>query len=263
MQVVQQSLGAQLLQVQWRHSDVPLLYLSPIVLGDAPRRGGVPILFPQFAERGTLAKHGFARNLSWQCLEQTSAADQSWWRSHYRLVISPTLLPEWPYEARLDLWIDCEAHQLEMRVQIGNPGSQAFSWTGGLHPYFYLDDVLQARIVGLSNISCEDRYATDLSALVPNEPELRLDGQPIERLYLDTPTLELLQPQRRLKIGCTGFTEWMIWNPGQAQEGQFSDLPPGDWRHFICIEPVIAKKPLQLEPAQIFEGVLRVQTIRD
>ena len=28
-------------------------------------RGGIPVIFPQFAERGSLVKHGFARILPW------------------------------------------------------------------------------------------------------------------------------------------------------------------------------------------------------
>jgi glucose-6-phosphate 1-epimerase len=259
MRLVQQSLGAQLLQVQWQGSDLPLFDLSPITLRDAPRRGGVPILFPQFADRGALAKHGFARNLSWHCLEQTSAADQSRQSAHYRLDIGRALLPEWPYAASLNVYVNCQPNQLQMRLQICNTGTQAFDWTGGLHPYFYVDDLLQAHLLGLADVSCEDRYATDLSALVPNEVDVRFDGQPLERLYLDTPTLELVQAQRRIKLDCTGFSQWMIWNPGQAGETLFSDLPPGDWRRFICIEPVIAKQAHRLEPTQVFEGMLHVQ----
>jgi glucose-6-phosphate 1-epimerase len=260
MRLVQQSLGAQLLQVQWQESDMPLLYLSPMILGDAPRRGGVPILFPQFADRGALAKHGFARNLSWQCLElgETNSPSQ---HSHYRLAISNVLLPEWPHAASLDVYVDCQPNRFEMRLQICNTGTQAFDWTGGLHPYFYVDDVLHSHITGLYGVSCEDRYATDLSALVQSEKDLGLDGSPMERLYLDTPALELVQSQRRLKMDCTGFSQWMIWNPGQAEQTQFLDLPPGDWRHFICIEPVIAKQAHRLEPAQVFEGMLRVQVM--
>ncbi len=43
--------------------DVELLYLSPFSSEFKPARGGVPVLFPQFANNGALSKHGFVRNL--------------------------------------------------------------------------------------------------------------------------------------------------------------------------------------------------------
>src|SRR4029078_10633561 len=43
------------------------LYLSPRSEfgGSAPIRGGVPVIFPQFAAEGPLPRHGFARTSRW------------------------------------------------------------------------------------------------------------------------------------------------------------------------------------------------------
>ena len=58
--------------VSWRTADeVEHLYLSPESEWDGQHavRGGVPICFPQFNQRGPLIKHGFVRNLPWQVAE--------------------------------------------------------------------------------------------------------------------------------------------------------------------------------------------------
>ena len=111
MKLVQQSLGAQVLFAQWPSSDRHLLYLSPLMLEGLPRRGGVPILFPQFADRGILPKHGFARNASWQCVDEVHGENLS--QSHYRLEITPHLLSDWPHHASLDLWVNLRNQQRE------------------------------------------------------------------------------------------------------------------------------------------------------
>lgn len=45
-----------------------LLFLSSKAIFQPPKaiRGGVPVCLPQFAKRGPLQQHGFARNVSWE-----------------------------------------------------------------------------------------------------------------------------------------------------------------------------------------------------
>ena len=57
--------GAQVLS--WVSDGRERLFLSPrsALDGSAPIRGGVPVCWPQFNQRGDLPKHGFARHLPW------------------------------------------------------------------------------------------------------------------------------------------------------------------------------------------------------
>ena len=47
------------------------LFLSSLSALDGQKaiRGGVPVIFPQFAERGTGMRHGFARVSTWRVLD--------------------------------------------------------------------------------------------------------------------------------------------------------------------------------------------------
>src|SRR5437868_934912 len=54
--------------LSWTTVDgVERLYLSPEARfdGQSAIRGGVPVCWPQFNQRGSLPKHGFARNMPW------------------------------------------------------------------------------------------------------------------------------------------------------------------------------------------------------
>ena len=53
-------LGAQVLENQIQNT--PLFYKSFIVHPNHTKRGGVPILFPQFASVGSYKKHGWVRD---------------------------------------------------------------------------------------------------------------------------------------------------------------------------------------------------------
>ena len=252
--LVQQSIGAQLLAEGCLFSGTPLFYLSPIVLDHSPRRGGVPVVFPQFAKRGILPKHGFIRNLPWQCIQERH--NHQVYQSHYQIEISAEYCKDWPHQATLDLRVNFTDTQCEIELQIFNAGHSAFTWTGGLHPYFYIDDLLSTQILGLHLVHCEDRF--DNSIKYDPDRSLQLSGTVFERLYLSSPKLEVICHGQHLIIECSGFTQWMIWNPGAHSEGQLVDLPVGDWRHFVCIEPVIASQESRLDPGKVFCGKLLI-----
>ena len=61
-------LGAQVISAEINGQKI--FYLSPLSSRNSPALGGVPVLFPQFAEYGPLVKHGFVRNLTWVCIEE-------------------------------------------------------------------------------------------------------------------------------------------------------------------------------------------------
>src|SRR3990167_4424076 len=69
-------LGAQVLS--WVPPDgKECLFLSDKAVfdGSVAVRGGVPVCFPQFAERGDLPKHGFVRTREWSVSSERTADD--------------------------------------------------------------------------------------------------------------------------------------------------------------------------------------------
>lgn len=113
--------------------DVPaIFYLSPLyveAVPDGPARGGVPILFPQFADSGILPKHGLVRAAHWSLLgEQVSQISHT---LSYGLSIEPNDYPTWPHAANLSLLVKITREALCFELQVINTGSSSFSWTGG------------------------------------------------------------------------------------------------------------------------------------
>lgn len=251
-------LGAQILQAQMEMS-AGIFYRSPLSLGEAaPVRGGVPVLFPQFADRGALPKHGFARTAPWT-LTQASATERAH-RLSYELNIAPGQFADWPHAACLTLQAEATQDSLSLGLRVTNTGGSSFTWTGGLHPYFAVDDVQASSLRGLAGFPVQDRY--DASLRSQSDDPLRWNDQAFERLYDGCPPLTLFSGPRRLTLETSGFDQWMVWNPGQAGGDALPDLPEGDWRRFVCIEPVCVSRPVTLAPAASFEGELTVHLSR-
>jgi glucose-6-phosphate 1-epimerase len=213
------------------------------MLGNAVR-GGVPVLFPQFANKGPLAKHGFARNLIWR--EQSKWQNTSEVGVVYELDVSDKSVLDWPYKATLRLEIFADPNQLLIKLLVANKGVNTLEWTGGLHPYWWVPNLLETEIVGLKFDDCE---------------KLALNATGIEKIFPNKNPVTLVRGATTLKIQATGFDEWMVWNPGREAASLLTDMPVDDWQQFVCIEPVCINNPVKLHPEQSFEGILHAQLI--
>lgn len=254
LKLTQATFGAQVLS-----ACVPcigeLFYRSCVAssLGQATR-GGVPVLFPQFADRGALPKHGFARNCYWSADSEIETSIGV--NSVKSLTIHDVDFPSWPHSAKLMLETDLKANSFRQTLTVTNIGSDRFSWSGGLHPYFLLDDLESASLSGLNGVPYKDRYNDGLDLVGQNQ--LLWNGMPCEKLFETAPVVRLNSASKKLKISTTGFNQWMIWNPGTEGARELDDMIADDWRSFVCVEPVCIDRPVVLLPAESFVGSLSV-----
>lgn len=246
-----QSTGAQVLTAEvggW-----PLLYCSPLhdPSTGRPARGGVPVLFPQFADRGPLKKHGWARDVDWSLVEENIGDD--FHSVHLKLEIGTKTIPEWHYSVTLDMKAIVTNHTVTLSLEVTNTGTDSFDWSGGLHPYWAVDDVSACAVTGLHGKSAKDRY--DHRKRVEEQEVLHFNGNPFECLYESTQGVTLETRDYTLFLSSTGFERWMIWNPGESESRNLQDLPESDWKRFLCIEPLVLNG-LIMKPQESFRGIL-------
>lgn len=178
-------------------------------------RGGVPVIFPQFATRGDGLRHGFARTSTWRLVEQAN----DW--AEFALAqtdLARNHLQSWPRAFELRLRFALRGNALEMRYTVRNTGQQDFSWAGALHTYFAVMEFAHASLDGMP-------FSGALDEIRPATPQLRLDT--------GSGTLQLEQQ---------GFTEWVVWNPGAEGAVATADMDDSDYRRFVCIEPARVDK---------------------
>jgi glucose-6-phosphate 1-epimerase len=243
--------GAQVLS--WVSGGQERLYLSPksIMDGQAAMRGGVPVCFPQFNQRGPMAdhlpKHGFARNLPWQadapvlthdsaqlCLHlQDNDRTSAWWSQAFALQLHITLRPG----------------ALRLSLNVHNPDDQPLAFTGALHTYLAVPDVTHAQLQGLGGQAEWDAVAdTHASAADTLQFEAEFD-----RVY--AASTQALRLNDRLHIQqSASWANTVVWNPAQALCQSLTDMPEDGWRHMLCVEAAQVYEPITVPAGGRWEG---------
>jgi glucose-6-phosphate 1-epimerase len=236
------------------------LYCSPhATLPGRAIRGGVPICFPQFANCGPLAKHGFARTSVWQMQgEPITGVDTQIARATFLLQNSPLTWELWPFSFALQLDVILGAGYIECRLQVTNTGSNAFDFTAALHTYLAVADVRKAQILGLASVSYLDSLKQNEKS-VSSLSTLQIADE-IDRVYLSTPTslAVLLSGSSHMRIDQSGFADTVVWNPGTAKAAALGDMPAQDWERMLCVEAAQIDHPVHLSPGNQWQGAQRL-----
>ena len=250
--------GAQLLS--WRAADGrERIYLSATTGGvtrdshePAAIRGGIPVCFPQFSDRGNLVKHGFARNLPW-CLNEHIAGALM-----LTLHDDAASRAQWPHAFEAGLAVRIGQGSLEVALTVANTGAESFSFSTALHTYLRVNDIRRVQLLGLQGVRYQD--ATDQCTVkTQQEAQLSIPGE-VDRVYMDPPlTLQLLEPgSAPMRISQRGFADTVVWNPGPDKARALPDMPDLDWLHMLCVEAACAAAPVLLAPGARWEGSQRL-----
>jgi glucose-6-phosphate 1-epimerase len=227
--------------------DQERLYLSSAseFHSGAAIRGGVPVVFPQFSTWGPLPKHGFARNHAWELI---SVSDGS---ARFQLRDSDASRALWPHAFLAEFDVTVRERQLIMELTITNQGEEAFDFTAALHTYLRVNDIAATQIENLKSLKYFDAVLKQES--MQTEGALPFPGE-IDRVYFDPAQLIVRDGQRSLAVQNSGFPDGVIWNPGAKLAATLSDLEPGGYRRFVCVEAAIFRAPIVLEPYQTWRG---------
>jgi glucose-6-phosphate 1-epimerase len=236
--------GAQVLS--WISGGAERLYLSPKALldGHSAIRGGVPICFPQFNQRGALPKHGFARNMAWQ---PEPAHDESAHACEVALALhdNDATRAFWPHAFRARLQVALKPRSLRMTLTVDNTGSAPWTFAAALHTYLRVDDIANARLEGLQGANRWDAVRDDRH--VEMAPMLRFDSEFDSVYAAPARSLRLIQPGGALAISqSASCTETVVWNPGALLSAKLADMPEDGFRHMLCVEAARIDEPVQL-----------------
>jgi glucose-6-phosphate 1-epimerase len=254
--------------------------------GQTAIRGGVPVCFPQFNQRGDLPKHGFARNVAWQLVtgkvdnslvsakhvqslddfadikNNTNASDINFASGacmRFQLAANPQTLALWPQQFVATLQVSLNPNQLQITLQVQNTDTRPLLFTGALHTYFAVQHIAKTQLTGLQG-QAEWNAVTDQHATA-NEV-LRFDSE-FDRVYqAATHPLQLQDAQGTLQIEQSpSWEQSVVWNPGATKCATLSDMSPDGYQRMLCVEAAQVYEPISVAPSQTWQGWQRLSLV--
>jgi glucose-6-phosphate 1-epimerase len=229
------------------------LYVSPTSrYGEGQAvRGGVPVIFPQFSDRGPLPRHGLLRTRRWALGDTVSHGTHA--QAVVRFVADDATRAIWPHGFEAEITVSVIGRQLDIEFAVINTGDAPFDFSVALHAYLRTNDVLKAQLEGLQGVRYQDNNTGEWQQQWGDVTQVV--GE-VDRLYHDAPNpLTLRELGRRLSITHADFTDVVVWNPGPVKAARLSDLPEGDWQKMLCVEAARVIDPVTLPPGEEWAGM--------
>ncbi len=203
-------------------------------------RGGVPVIFPWFGQRGGHPEapdpdHGFARTREW-AVESVEPAKDGSVAVTLALEADDVTRPTWPHEFRIRHRV-VFGERLEMTLEVENRANHPFDFEEALHTYLLVGDVGQVSITGLGGGVYIDKTEGMRRKTLAADP-LRLNGT-TDRVFLNTrATCTVTDPvlARRIVVEKAGSTTTVVWNPWLEKASTMADLGNERWRSMLCVE---------------------------
>jgi len=243
--------------VSWVSGGRERLYLSPRSAfdGQSAIRGGVPVCFPQFNQRGPLPKHGFARNLPWLA-DVSPVLTPEAARLRLRLPASAATRQFWPQAFELTLALELRPGCLQLTLDVHNSEVLPLNFTGALHTYLAVDDIAAVQLTGLEGQPEWDAL-TDRQGRAAGP--LRFQGG-FDRVYdAASQALVLHDGQQRLRIEqSAGWAQTVVWNPGAELAATLPDLPADGHAHMLCVEAAQVMQTIAVPAGGTWQGWQRL-----
>ncbi len=219
-------------------------------------RGGVPVIFPQFAGLGPLLKHGFARITAWEHLG-TGSESPGTVTGRFRLQDNRDTRSLWNHAFQLDLHVTVGGPSLHMTLEVTNPDTQSFEFTAALHTYLFVEEITNVTVQGLENLAYREHGIDAVQTASP----LRIQGN-IDRIYWRVSgPITVQNSDHTLQVTAQGFPDAVVWNPGPELGATLPDLGPEDYRHMLCVEAAVIGQAVKLAPGERWSGAQRITVL--
>jgi galactose mutarotase-like enzyme len=193
----------------------------------APRRGGVPVLFPSpgrlkndmfeiDGRYGALLNHGFARDLPFTVLDRDEASIT------VTMEASDATLSKYPWDFRITMKVGLTERGLRYDVTLTNQDDEWMPCAFGLHPYFAVADKTKVRAITSAKRALDNHAKRTVD--VPQPIDFSAGEIDLHLLDHEEQHLDLENGEGRIRVAASNeHRTWVLWT-----------IPDGP---FVCVEP--------------------------
>ncbi|XP_021644850.1 putative glucose-6-phosphate 1-epimerase [Hevea brasiliensis] len=232
-----------------------------------PVRGGIPICFPQFGNRGALEQHGFARKKLWAIDYNPPPLhpNDSSGKAYVDLILRPSEedLKIWPHSFEFRLRVSLSADgNLTLLSRIRNINSKPFSFSIAYHTYFAISDISEVRVEGLETLDyldnlCQKERFTEQGDTLTFESE-------VDRVYLSSSDVVAVfdhERKRTFMIRKEGLPDVVVWNPWEKKSKSMVDFGDEEYKQMLCVDGAAIEKSITLKPGEEWTGRLELSIV--
>jgi glucose-6-phosphate 1-epimerase len=203
-----------------------------------PIRGGVPVIFPWFANDSKKDRvdghpgpsHGFARIQDWSL----DSVHREHGETTLVFSLGPTAMSRsMGFDDFLLTLKFVVGRELRMAMMVENKSSQPLMFEDGFHTYYKIDDVQEVSVSGLEKVSYIDKV--DEFKVKPAAGVPIVFTQRTDRIYNNTSTLLTILDKagrRKITVEKSGSNSTVVWN----QFAEMPDLGPWEWHGYVAVE---------------------------
>jgi glucose-6-phosphate 1-epimerase len=173
---------------RWKRNNKEMIFLSSTAVFDGIKaiRGGVPLVFPQFARPdASMPQHGFIRTSRWSFLGSICGDDST--TAFFRLTNADvsSLPSSWSYQFSLIYEVTLTAETLLYTLRIFNHDSRDrdFPFQALLHSYIRIPRIEEITVNGLKGWHYYDKV--DNNARKKEEHEQIVIDKEVDRIYVN------------------------------------------------------------------------------
>ncbi|KAE9984299.1 hypothetical protein EG327_005060 [Venturia inaequalis] len=244
------------------------LFLSSasVLDGSAALRGGIPVVFPNFATPPTnhstskMPQHGFARNSTWnfvgsQKTEEGSSLDLVFHLNSSSLITK--YQQDWPYRVDLTYTVILSPNKLTAKIKVVNTDKVPFEFQYLLHSYLALPDITQATVSGLEGSTYQDK-TQDYKVIAEKSNAVTITNE-TDRIYtpptIDRPVVLNIAGKPRVSVSRENLPDVTVWNLWETKAGTTKDFAPKTaWKNYLAIEPGHVVKFMKIAAGSTWEA---------
>jgi len=232
--------------------------------GSKAIRGGIPICFPIFgpptrSEHEYMPQHGVARNHKWE-FDSVVMDNDAGVSVRFTLEPNEAIRSLYKHPFHLAYVVTLSVHELATDLHVENKSTTETLVHQALFHTYHACDATKVTVTPLKGLTYYDK-TDNFAERIEDREEVDVKRF-TDSVYQDGGgTYTVKYPGGGVQVKTKGFKDVVVWNPHEEAGKGMSDMEPGGWEKFVCVEPGMALYFNEIPPGAKWLGLQTLKTL--